>query len=310
LWVTLAFGARRGKPIGVTRPTLDVPLGYLGLALRTPTLPPAAHTNCYVVGHQDALVVDPGSPYAAEQELLAQRLYRLLGSGGSLRGVLLTHHHGDHVGGAAAVAQTFDLPLLAHRLTFARLDDVGGRWRRDELAALPREILDEGAGATLVVDGERELQLLHTPGHAVGHICLLERSPGPAAGTLLGGDMAPGLGTTLIDPDEGSMAEYLQQLRRLAALEPARILPAHGPQLAPGREALEALVAHREQRERRVLGALTSESRLAEVVAREAYAELRPPFLALALRSTLAHLEKLESEGHVRRSQAGWALAS
>lgn len=291
----------------MSRPTLDAPPGYLALALRTPTLPPVAHTNCYVVGHEDALVVDPGSPYPAEQELLAKRLYELRGSGGTLRGVLLTHHHGDHVAGASAVAQTFDLPLLAHPLTFERLDDAGGRWAREELRALQREVLDEGD--ELRVDGERRLRVLHTPGHAVGHLCLLETTAGGhGEGTLLGGDMAPGIGTTLIDPAEGCMAEYLRQLRRLADLDPARVLPAHGPQLSPGRDALLALVAHREQREQRVLAALDARPRSAEAIARDAYAELPPMFFALALRSTLAHLEKLEREGLARRGGDDWLL--
>ncbi len=295
----------------MSRPTIDVPPGYLALALRTPTLPPAAHTNCYIVGHEDALIIDPGSPYAAEQELLAKRLYRLLGSGGSLRGVLLTHHHGDHVAGASALAHTFNLPLLAHPLTFERLDELGGRWRRDELLSVPRGVLEEGD--LLEVDRSlkrRTLRVLHTPGHAMGHLCLLELSAGgDGEGTLLGGDMVPGVGTTLIDPDEGCMAEYLRQLSRLADLEPRRVLPAHGPQLAPGRETLLALIAHRVQREQKVLDALTTTPRSAEAIAREAYAELSAALLALALRSTLAHLEKLEQEGATRRAGSDWVRA-
>src|SRR5262245_65644737 len=76
------------------------------LALRTPTLPPAAHTNVYLVGPEagPVAVIDPGSPYAEQQAILDQVLADLPPSA-----VLLTHHHGDHVGGAAALAQRWSI---------------------------------------------------------------------------------------------------------------------------------------------------------------------------------------------------------
>lgn len=274
----------------MTRPLLQVPPGYRALALRTPTLPPAAHTNCYVVGQRGALIVDPGSPYPGEQALLETLLYRLRGGGGELAAVFLTHHHRDHVSGALAVAQRFDLPLWAHEATFARLPA--------SLASLPQRRLVEGD--VIVVDERRELVVLHTPGHALGHLCLLERTPRVAQGTLLAGDMIPGLGTTLIDPSEGSMTEYLQHLRRLAGRGPRQVLPAHGPILAPAVPAIERLVAHREAREQRVLQALAATPRPLAAVAAEAYAELPVTATLLAQRSTLAHLIKLDREGRVR----------
>ena len=271
----------------VTRPLLEVPPGYRALALRTPTLPPAAHTNCYVVGHRGALIVDPGSPYRGEQQLLEALLYRLRGGGGELAAVVLTHHHRDHVGAALAIARRFELPLWAHEATFARLPAA--------FASLAQRPLVEGD--VLLIDGERELEVLHTPGHAPGHLCLLERTPGIASGSLLAGDMIPGLGTTLIDPSEGSMVEYLHELRRLAARGPRRVLPAHGPMLAPAVPAIEGLLAHREAREQRVLGALATTPRPLDAVAAEAYAELPVVATLLAQRSTLAHLVKLGQEG-------------
>ena len=185
---------------------------------------------------------------------------------------------------------------MAHAETFARL---GG-----EVASLARELLDDGDLLT-VDDGARGFEVLHTPGHASGHLCLLETE----GSTLLGGDMAPGLGTTLIDPDEGSMAVYLQQLRRLAERAPARVLPAHGPALVPGGAALEALIAHREAREEKVIAALGPRPQSLEAVARRAYADLPPQFAGLGQRSTLAHLEKLRVEGLAEGlGEQGWRL--
>src|SRR5450432_2979792 len=74
--------------------------GIRVLALRTPTLPPAAHTNVYLVGPDLGpwAVVDPGSPYPDQQAVLDAAIET---AGVRLGVVLLTHHHGDHVGGAA-----------------------------------------------------------------------------------------------------------------------------------------------------------------------------------------------------------------
>src|SRR4051794_11895029 len=78
------------------RTLAQVAPGIRVLALNTPTLPPAAHTNVYVVGPDrgPVVVVDPGSPYPEQQAILAAAL-----AGLEIEAVLLTHHHGDHVGG-------------------------------------------------------------------------------------------------------------------------------------------------------------------------------------------------------------------
>src|ERR1043165_1702088 len=98
---------RKAVPVSegtVPAELLPVGPGIRVLALRTPTLPPAAHTNVYVVGPDAGpqLVVDPGSPYPDHQPLLDAQLEREAAAGRPIGGVLLTHHHGDHVGGAAS----------------------------------------------------------------------------------------------------------------------------------------------------------------------------------------------------------------
>src|SRR5688572_5950504 len=89
------------------------------ISARTPTLLPATHTNSYAIGRQDVVLVEPATPYDDEQrEWLAWA--RSLASGGRrLVAVLATHHHADHVGGAAFLSKELGLPLWAHELTAA-----------------------------------------------------------------------------------------------------------------------------------------------------------------------------------------------
>jgi len=127
--------------------------------VRTPTLPPATRTNCYIVGDRArALAIDPATPYADEQA----RLDAYVESEGiRLAAIVLTHHHVDHVGDAARLAAKHGVPVWAHRETASR---VAGRV---QVSA----VLDEGARVDV---GASELRALFTPGHAPGHLCFVD----------------------------------------------------------------------------------------------------------------------------------------
>ena len=264
--------------------TLVMP-GIRVLALRTPTLPPAAHTNVYLVGPPGdeigpMAVVDPGSPYPDQQALLDQVLAEL-----PIELVLLTHHHGDHIGGAQATAARWGVPIAAHPATARRLEGIVDVTR-------------------LIEHGEQVhgLTAVHTPGHAEGHLCF-ERG-----GATIAGDMVAGLGTILIDPSEGDMALYLASLELLLARPAATLLPAHGPPIPDGPAKLREYLAHRRMREDRVFASLTAIPATLDALLPTAYGDTPRVLWPLAERSLRAHLDKLVNEGRARfDGRARWS---
>lgn len=255
--------------------------GIRVLALRTPTLPPAAHTNVYLVGPAGGpvIVVDPGSPYDDQQAILAGYLAEV-----PIGAVLLTHHHLDHAGGAAALAARHGVPIAAHAETARLLAGV----------VEVTEVIEDGA----TVHG---ITAVHTPGHAIGHLCFEH------GGATIAGDMVAGVGTILIDPDEGDMALYLASLERLLARAPAVLLPAHGPAMPDGPAKLREYLAHRRMREERVLAALGDAPASLRVLLRSSYSDTPSVLWPLAERSLRAHLDKLVREGRARQRDAGWS---
>ncbi len=263
--------------------------GVERFAALTPTLPPATHTNSYAIGDRDVLLVEPATPYEDERAEWLAWARGLVSQGRRLVGIFATHHHADHVGGATFFARELGLPLIAH----ARTVELAGLEGVAEIRALV-----DGAVLDLAGPSPTRLEVLHTPGHASGHLCLLDR----ARGTLVVGDMVASVGTILIAPGDGDMSEYLKQLARLEELDARVALPAHGDPIETPSRLFRAYEAHRAMREVWIQEALEKSGggNLDELLP-VAYADAKREVHSIARLSLEAHLVKLIADGRAKR---------
>lgn len=221
-------------------------------------------TNTWILGRDPAWIVDPGPLLDAHLDAVVAAAAARGGAGG----IALTHDHHDHADAAAALA--------------ARL---GGR----PVAAMrfPADVA--------LADGDAfgPLRALHLPGHAADHVVFV------ADGVACTGDAVLGEGSVFIAPDGGGLAAYLEGLGRLRALGLDRLLPGHGPVVEEPAARIDGYVAHRLERERRLVEALAGGARGEEALLDAAWAEVPAHLRGAAALTLRAHLEKLEAEGQL-----------
>ena len=265
---------------------------YLCFPVRTPTRPPATHTCCYLVHtSKELLIFDPGSPYEEEQLPLAECVDEMMAAGRQVREIILTHHHPDHVGGVNALKAHLggNVTVAAHKETAKVLNDV----------QVDRFIED---GEMITLDGEPQLQLqaMHTPGHARGHLCFHDRQ----RGVLITGDNIVGFGSVLIDPADGNMRDYLNSLERMRALPNLSVLfGGHGPAVAAPYRKIDEYISHRLEREQNILEAVRHGITDPKDIVGHVYTDVNPKAYAMAERAVLAHLQKLREDGLIPPSQ-------
>ncbi|MCW3045915.1 MAG: fold metallo-hydrolase [Solirubrobacterales bacterium] len=221
-------------------------------------------TNTWLVGRDPCWVVDPGPAMPDHVErVLADARDR-----GGIGGIALTHDHADHAGAVA---------------------ELRGR------AGGPSVGAARFLGDVVLGDGDRfgPLRAIATPGHAPDHLAFV------AGRALFSGDAVLGQGSVFVFPDPGALAGYLSALERLAALDLVVICPGHGPLVEDPPAKLAEYLAHRRDRERRLVAALDAGLRTVDELLDRAWADV-PAVLRPAATVTLAaHLDKLEEDGRL-----------
>jgi len=275
-----------GKPVR----RIELKWGIVLHPMKTRPLPPATHSNTYLVGDREMALIDPGSGDEAELQRLFDLIEMLGTDQRKVQVVLLTHHHPDHVAGVEAVRQRYGVKVGAHPETAKHV--------RVDFS------IDDGQWIPLVYSQDDwNLRAIHTPGHTRGHLCFYH----PRTRSLFSGDhVVGGVGTVIIDPPEGDMADYVRSLERLAKLGAETLFPGHGaPQGAVARR-LRHLLEHRLEREAKVVAALDREPRTLQALIERVYVDTPRELWPYAERSLLAHLLKLEAEGRARRESDFW----
>ena len=251
--------------------------GIERLIVPTSTLPPATSTNAWLLGEESLTVVDPGASDPEVQQAMLAAL-----ADDHVEQIVLTHHHPDHTSGARHLAGHTDARILAHADTapfFGPIDQT----------------LHDGQ---LLKIGPHTWSVVHTPGHAHGHICLVRAADGYA----VVGDLLAGEGTILIAPPEGHLATYLHSLARLKNMGVHRALPGHGPPL-DAQASLELYIHHRNARSDQVRDCLKTGLHNKLEMAQQIYADLPAWVHPMAARQLAAHLTWWMEQGSV--SQKG-----
>ncbi len=251
--------------------------------IKTATLPPADHTNCYLVGDPEGefVLVDPALRMREDMEALATAVER---HQGNLKAVVFTHSHGDHLADMSLLREAFEVPVWGSAYT---------------AKSVPCDrILADGDMLQL---GRQRWEVLMTPGHHPGHVCLFSEAG------LVAGDMLAGIGTILIPPHTGDMGEYIEQLERLKGLQPHLVFPSHGPVVAMPQRLISHYIQHRTARHARVLQAVREGHTGLNTIAEHAYADSPDAHPALAVDQTLSHLLAHQRTGNVTEKNGHWS---
>ena len=201
--------------------------------------------------------------------------------------IIVTHRHRDHAGGAAKLAQATGGPVVCSPVEKPFIKETGATvgWTLAD-----GEILDLG-GVTL--------EMVHTPGHTMGSLCVFHREER----VLFTGDTILGTGTTTINRESGDMGMFLQSLEKLLRYDARMIAPGHGPMVDEPEAMIRKVIRRRLERERQVLDALAESPSTPEQIFELMYSGLDPQLRQAAIRQIESHIVKLERDGRVAASK-------
>jgi glyoxylase-like metal-dependent hydrolase (beta-lactamase superfamily II) len=227
-------------------------------------------TNTYIVGRDPAWVIDPGP--ADDRHL--ERVRAAASERGGIEGIVLTHSHADHSAGAL---------LLGAPIVWG---EVSGAVEWGEQAASSRQ-------RAAIPGRVGPFEVIPSPGHAPDHVAF-------ALGDIcFCGDLVLGAGSSIVPPDGGGLAAYLDSLERLRARDFALLCPGHGPWIDDPAAKLAQYRDHRLAREHRLLAALERGERSRMRLLDSVWDDVPPELRFAAALAMEAHLAKLADEGRL-----------
>lgn len=286
--------------------------------------------NAYLLPDPPVTLVDTGPKTPEAAEALRRGIAESGLRPAALRRIILTHGHIDHFGEAAALAAETGAEIFGHRDDEPKFSGFGAiaeflpsllrrygvpdplipavveAYRSVRRWADPLPSFRPLAGGERIEAGGVEWEILHTPGHSAGHICL-HRDSALIAGDVLLEEITPnpiveyGMDGRRIP----TLPLLLASLRRLADLNPAEIFPGHGSPFGPAAPRVQEMLAHQAQRQEEVAALLTSVPRTAYELAGELFPNTDTLNLVLAVSEILGQLDLLAAEGRAAEESLG-----
>jgi endoribonuclease LACTB2 len=237
-------------------------------------------TNCFIIGADPVWLVDPGSMPGIDA---VHEALRQLGNP-DVGAIILTHIHVDHGGSAGSLSEYYDAPVWFHPAEYPELAVQDFILRND------RELSD---GEILEL-GPFQFEVILTPGHALGHISLVETDQNFG----LVGDLVTGWGSSAIFPPYGSLKQYITSMERIRDRGVNPLYPAHGDPVENGPQALEKFITRRRQREEQILAYIHDHGPSSvNSVLYAVYENIPQDLIADVTGNVQLHLDKLVDEG-------------
>ncbi len=296
--------------------------------------------NCYYLSDTVPTLIDTGVDFGSNLEAIDRVMRETGGSLTDLKRIILTHAHTDHLGLAGRLSDISradiyihcqDEPKVISRnpaktdaymhrfhdfLISAGIPDAVANDMRDIFTGRLDELVSPIHRLKLLSGGETfefddfQLQVLHTPGHTAGSICLYN----PSAGALFSGDtllkkITPNPVAEFqppeADPDYRSLPRYLTSLDKIRQLAVDSVLPGHGTAFCDMKDRIIALKDHIDSRKQIVMRLMLDSRQKAPEgltlyrLARKMFPSLKGLEIFLGLSEAYAYIQLLETEGRI-----------
>lgn len=247
------------------------------------TFPPANRTNCFVIGENPKLIIDPSPKNNEEYLKLKNSITKE-----KPEVIFLTHHHPDHHEFSTDLAKELNIPMMMSNKCYEwLLEDKGEEYFKDIEIKFSKEgdVVSHYLGEDILV--------YEQPGHADSQLGLAPKS----LKWFILSDLIQTVGTVVVGGRGADMSLYFKSLERVIELDPNAIFPSHGIALG-GVEKLKKTLSHRKMREDHILSLLKKGMDIEEIF-NEVYFGLKPELKDYAIATIKTHIKKIKQEGLV-----------